>query len=148
MTIALMKLVFVPIFLPRWYPFATSATTWEPTLFRTLSIPVLSGREFSSTDRSRGDAQAVTVVNESFAREVFGNINPVGHTLTAPRLPQWVLRPGLLSECVGDSEVLHAQRKTTARRVRALTFRSDETGKMREAGGSTVVFAGRRYCQG
>ena len=48
--------------------------------FRTLSIPVLSGREFSPTDR-RG-SQPVTVVNESFAREVFGNINPVGHTLT------------------------------------------------------------------
>lgn len=50
-----------------------------PDYFRTLQIPVMRGREFRETD-SKGSVPAV-VVNESFARTVFGNVNPVGHTI-------------------------------------------------------------------
>ncbi|HXR77048.1 MAG TPA: ABC transporter permease [Bryobacteraceae bacterium] len=53
-----------------------------PDYFRTLSIPILRGREFTEADR-RG-AQSVVVVNESFARRVFGNVDPVGHTFKLP----------------------------------------------------------------
>ena len=48
-----------------------------PDYFRTIGIPILRGREFTVADR-RG-AQAVAIVNESFARMVFGDADPVGH---------------------------------------------------------------------
>jgi predicted permease len=50
-----------------------------PDYFRTFAIPILRGREFSAGDRK--DSQPVAVVNETFARTLFGNINPVGHTI-------------------------------------------------------------------
>lgn len=51
-----------------------------PGYFRAIGIPILSGREFSTQDRK--GSQAVAIVNESFARQVFGNRNPVGHSIT------------------------------------------------------------------
>jgi putative ABC transport system permease protein len=51
-----------------------------PDYFRTLVIPILRGREFSSTDRK--GSQSVVIVNETFARTVFGGADPVGHTIT------------------------------------------------------------------
>jgi predicted permease len=51
-----------------------------PNYFRTIGIPILSGREFTAADRK--GAQPVAIVSENFARAVFGNINPVGHTFT------------------------------------------------------------------
>jgi predicted permease len=51
-----------------------------PDYFRTLAIPILSGREFSSTDRK--GSQAVVIVNETFARAVFGRTDPLGHTIS------------------------------------------------------------------
>ncbi len=50
-----------------------------PDYFRTLGIPILRGREFSSADRK--GSQPVVIVNEILARTVFGNRNPVGHTI-------------------------------------------------------------------
>jgi predicted permease len=50
-----------------------------PDYFRTIGIPLLRGREFSGADR-RG-TQPVAIVNESFAHAVFGETNPVGHTI-------------------------------------------------------------------
>jgi putative ABC transport system permease protein len=40
----------------------------------------LRGREFSAQDRK--GSQPVAIVNETFARTMFGNNNPVGHTIT------------------------------------------------------------------
>jgi len=51
-----------------------------PDYFRTIGIPVLRGREFTAADRK--GSQAVAIVNESFARAVFGKADPVGHTIT------------------------------------------------------------------
>ncbi len=51
-----------------------------PDYFRTMQIPILAGREFLPADRE--GAPAVVIVNESFARLVFGNVNPVGHTVS------------------------------------------------------------------
>jgi putative ABC transport system permease protein len=51
-----------------------------PDYFRTLAIPILSGREFSSSDRK--GSQAVVIVNETFARTLFGRSDPLGHTIT------------------------------------------------------------------
>lgn len=50
-----------------------------PDYFRTFAIPILRGREFSASDRR--DSQPVAIVNETFARTLFGNINPVGRTI-------------------------------------------------------------------
>jgi putative ABC transport system permease protein len=50
-----------------------------PDYFRTIGIPVLDGREFSAADR-KGE-QPVAIVNETFARTVFGKTDPVGHTI-------------------------------------------------------------------
>src|SRR5579872_946443 len=51
-----------------------------PDYFRTLGSPILRGREFSTADRK--GSQPVVIVNETFARTVFGNTDPVGHTIT------------------------------------------------------------------
>jgi predicted permease len=51
-----------------------------PDYFRTLAIPILRGREFSSADRK--GSQSVVIVNETFARTVFSGADPVGHTIT------------------------------------------------------------------
>jgi predicted permease len=48
--------------------------------FRTMGIPILAGRAFSPTDD--GNAPAVVIINENFARLLFGNANPVGHTIS------------------------------------------------------------------
>ncbi|MGA2738592.1 MAG: ABC transporter permease, partial [Bryobacteraceae bacterium] len=50
-----------------------------PDYFRTIGIPILQGREFTAADR-KGE-QPVAIVNETFARTVFGKTDPVGHTI-------------------------------------------------------------------
>jgi predicted permease len=54
-----------------------------PDYFRTVGIPLVRGREFTAADRP--GSQPVGIVNESFARTVFGNTDPVGHTITIDR---------------------------------------------------------------
>ena len=46
-----------------------------PGYFRTLGIPLVAGREFVDTGTDE------VIVNESFARQAFGNMSPVGHTV-------------------------------------------------------------------
>jgi predicted permease len=43
--------------------------------FRTMQIPILAGRDFQRGDRS------VVILNENFARALFGGANPIGHTI-------------------------------------------------------------------
>jgi predicted permease len=43
--------------------------------FRTLGIPMLGGREFLKSDRN------VAILNRSLARELFGDANPIGHSV-------------------------------------------------------------------
>jgi len=50
-----------------------------PDYFRTIGIPLLEGREFTAADRQ--GSQPVAIVNETFARTVFGKTDPVGHTI-------------------------------------------------------------------
>ncbi len=50
--------------------------------FKVMGIPILAGREFSASDRP--GTPAVVVINETFAREVFGETNPVGHSFRFP----------------------------------------------------------------
>jgi putative ABC transport system permease protein len=51
-----------------------------PDYFRTMGIPLQRGREFTAADRK--GSQPVAIVNETFARKLFGNADPVGHTIT------------------------------------------------------------------
>jgi hypothetical protein len=50
-----------------------------PAYFAALEIPLLAGRSFTSSDR-RG-AQPVAIVNRSFVRKYFGDLNPVDQVL-------------------------------------------------------------------
>jgi len=50
--------------------------TVSPGHFATLQVPLLRGREFTSSDTA--DASPVVIVNEAFARRFFGGENPVG----------------------------------------------------------------------
>jgi predicted permease len=50
--------------------------------FRTMQIPILGGRDFLETDRP--GAPPVAILNENLARLLFGNADPVGHTVLLP----------------------------------------------------------------
>jgi putative ABC transport system permease protein len=50
-----------------------------PGFFRTLGVPLLSGREFSDQDRE--GAPRVAIVNETLVRDLFPHSNPIGQRL-------------------------------------------------------------------
>lgn len=50
-----------------------------PDYFKTMGIPLIAGREFLPSD-TKG-APGVLILNSSFARQLFGDKNAVGHTL-------------------------------------------------------------------
>jgi putative ABC transport system permease protein len=51
----------------------------EPDYFKTMNIPLVSGRDFTAADR-RG-APLVVIVNETAARQMWPNQNPLGNVL-------------------------------------------------------------------
>jgi predicted permease len=51
-----------------------------PRYFSTLSVPILLGREILESDR--GDAPAVCVINEAFAKRFFDRRSPIGMRVT------------------------------------------------------------------
>ena len=53
-----------------------------PDYFRTMGIPILAGREFVASDR-KGSPE-VAILNENLGRRLFGDRNPVGHTVRYP----------------------------------------------------------------
>jgi putative ABC transport system permease protein len=58
------------------YPLAREGIV-TPGYFATFETAVLSGREFTTSDVAT--SQPVAIVNESFARTHFPNVNPIGH---------------------------------------------------------------------
>jgi predicted permease len=50
-----------------------------PDFFRTLGIPVLSGRDFADSDTAA--SPHVGIINEQFAQRFLPNQNPIGHTI-------------------------------------------------------------------
>jgi putative ABC transport system permease protein len=56
--------------------------------FRALKIPLKSGRLFD--DRDRAGAQDVAVVNETFAKEFFPGVNPVGRRVRNLANDDWI----------------------------------------------------------
>ena len=73
-------------FVPEGRPLATEEALQTeyfvvtPDYFKTMRIPVKTGRSF--TDRDTAETPQVTVVNESFARRVFAGEDPVGKKIT------------------------------------------------------------------
>ena len=51
-----------------------------PTLFATLGVPLLAGRDFASTDSA---ASRVAIVNEALSKALFGGSNAVGRRVRA-----------------------------------------------------------------
>ncbi len=50
----------------------------SPGYFKTMGTPLMSGRDFN--DRDTLGAAQIAIVNEAFARAIFGNANPVGRS--------------------------------------------------------------------
>jgi predicted permease len=72
-----------------------------PGWFSALGTPILSGRDF--TDQDRQGAPRVSIVNESFARMIAGDRNPIGRTFTMyPNMPI-ALGPIEIVGVVGDA---------------------------------------------
>jgi predicted permease len=52
----------------------------SPDYFRTMQIPLVAGRDFRPNERG------IVIVNENFARTLFGDTNPLGHTIDSDPL--------------------------------------------------------------
>jgi predicted permease len=58
-----------------------------PGYFRTLGIPILSGREFEEGERASGESPVI--LNATLARRLFGNENPIGQEIELDRDGRW-----------------------------------------------------------
>jgi putative ABC transport system permease protein len=76
--------------------------TWfhlvTPDYFRTLRIPLLSGRDF--TDRDDLQSPLVAIINETFARKAFPGADAIGKRLTTPQTSGEITIVGV----VGDAK--------------------------------------------
>jgi predicted permease len=66
-----------------------------PGYFKTLETPILRGREFALSDQAL--APKVAIINETAARDYFGDTNPLGRGIS---IPEWIGDPSWL-EIVG-----------------------------------------------
>ena len=57
-----------------------AANIITPGFFRTMKIPLLSGRDFTASDTSK--SQAVIIIDEAFAKKYFPGENPIGKHVT------------------------------------------------------------------
>jgi predicted permease len=67
-----------PVTLPDGSPLRTEYDTVTPGFFEAVGIARVAGRDFQPIDRD------VVIVNQSLARALFGDTNPIGRTLTIP----------------------------------------------------------------
>ncbi|HEY3588361.1 MAG TPA: ABC transporter permease, partial [Myxococcaceae bacterium] len=67
-----------------------------PEYFRTLGIPVVKGRVFTSTDRNEDDP--VVVVNQTLARHRFASDEPIGRRLSFDGGKQWATIVGVVGD--------------------------------------------------
>ena len=57
-----------------------------PDFFRTLQIPILRGKEYPTLQ-----AKGTIIINEAFAHKIFGDTDPIGHTLRLSDQPSIVI---------------------------------------------------------
>jgi hypothetical protein len=74
--------------------------------FSTLGIPILRGRDFSSADTV--DTQAVAIISRAYARQLFGNADPIGQWVGYEPAPND--RKFLIVGEVADARVNGAER--------------------------------------
>ena len=67
-----------------------------PEYFRTLGIPVVKGRVFTSTDRNQDNP--VVVVNQTLARHRFESEEPIGRRLSFDGEKQWATIVGVVGD--------------------------------------------------
>jgi putative ABC transport system permease protein len=67
---------------PRQFPTMVAFMAVDDEYFRTLGVHVFSGRDFTQADRP--GAPLVTLISESFARQLAGSGNPIGRRVTMP----------------------------------------------------------------
>jgi putative ABC transport system permease protein len=65
-------------------PFANYSLV-TPDFFRTIRVPVIRGREF--TTRDNRDAPAVAIINEAMARRFWPGADPIGQRITVTIVP-------------------------------------------------------------
>ena len=74
-----------------------SKFTWvSPDYFRTMGIPVITGRAFTANDTQA--SERVAVVNRAFIRQYLGGADPIGKTLRTEPEPDY---PSTVYEIVG-----------------------------------------------
>jgi predicted permease len=84
----------------RYFKFAVSED-----YFKTMSIPILAGRDFQNSDRV--GSPSVVIINEALARLAFGNVYPVGHTIRFDNDPTAVVGVAANSKyfTLGEEEI-------------------------------------------
>jgi len=80
----------------------TSLSRIGPDYFKTLRIPLLSGRDFDSRDKV--NTPNVAIVNEAFAHEFLSGANPVGHRFWIAATPGEPDTPYEIVGVVGDTK--------------------------------------------
>lgn len=68
----------------------------SPEYFRTLGIPLVRGRSFTSTDRDQD--HPVVVVNQSLARHRFADEDPIGRRISFDGGKQWATIVGVVGD--------------------------------------------------
>jgi predicted permease len=68
--------------LPGEPPFDMDILAVGAAFFETMRIPLLAGRTFTQTDSSPSAKPTPVIVNRAFSRNILGNGNPLGRTLT------------------------------------------------------------------
>jgi putative ABC transport system permease protein len=61
----------------------------SPDYFRTMAIPLMSGRAF--TERDTRDAAQVAIINDNFARRYFPNVDPLGKKIIVGRMTREIV---------------------------------------------------------
>ncbi|MGH9789365.1 MAG: ABC transporter permease [Candidatus Acidiferrales bacterium] len=93
-------------------PLSADVQAVTPNFFRTMEIPLLSGRDFSQQDGDR-DAPGVVVVSEGFARRFFPGQDAVGQRFrTLPTNPPLTI-VGVVGEIRANNDSLRAEPRPT-----------------------------------
>jgi len=81
---------------------AASSLLTDGTYFRTMRIPLISGRTFN--ERDRADSPRVVMINQTFAAKFFGTQNPLGQRINIGSDAQNGLPPREIVAVVGSTK--------------------------------------------